>query len=101
MAPPPVLLPPPSGPGLPAPARRATMPRRANGGKGTHMTTHRRSVSNLALLLVAAVSIGFAAGTASGSGDPNAGAPRGERISMPGFGRVVYLSHVNNPSRTP
>lgn len=65
------------------------------------MTTHRRSVPNLALLLVAAVSIGFAAGTASGSGDPNAGAPRGERISMPGFGRVVYLSHVNNPSRTP
>ncbi|MGZ5329172.1 MAG: hypothetical protein ACXWFU_12520, partial [Actinomycetota bacterium] len=65
------------------------------------MTMHRRSVFTLALLLAAAVSIGFAAGAASGSGDPNTGAPRGERISMPGFGRAVYLSHVNSPSRTP
>ena len=65
------------------------------------MKTHRRSVFTVALLLAAAISIGFAAGVASGSGDPNAGTPNGERISMPGFGRVVYLSHVNSPSRTP
>ena len=52
-------------------------------------------------MLVAAVTIGFAAGAASGSGDPSAGVPRGERVRMPGFGRVVFLSHVNSPSRTP
>lgn len=65
------------------------------------MATHRRSVSILALALTAAVAVGFAAGAASGSSDPASGAPAGERVALPGFSRVVFLSHVNNPAKVP
>ncbi len=65
------------------------------------MTNRRRSLSILSLALAAALVVGFAAGAASGSGEGTAGAPGGERTSMPGFSRVAYLSHVNNPAVIP
>lgn len=64
------------------------------------MTRRGRSLSILALGVAVAVGIGFAAGAASGPGDPSEGAS-GERIALPGFGRAVFLSHVNDPAVIP
>lgn len=60
--------------------------------------TLRSRLAVVATLAVAAGSLGFAIGAASGSAEPPA---RSERTALPGFSRVAFLSHVNSPARTP
>jgi len=59
----------------------------------------RKSTITIVLALVSAVSVGYLAGSAGGS-SAAAGSGR-QQISTPGFSRVVFLSHPNDPARVP
>ena len=54
----------------------------------------------VAVALALTASTAYLAGSAAGSGAGGA-TTAGERTAIPGFSRVVFLSHANNPVRTP
>jgi kynurenine formamidase len=56
-----------------------------------------RKLSSIALVVLVAVA-GFAIGAAASSHAP---APGAKETALPGFNKVVFLSHVNNPSVVP
>src|SRR4051794_12260745 len=54
----------------------------------------------LAVALALTASTAYLAGSAAGSGAGGA-TTAGERTAIPGFSRVVFLSHANNPLKVP
>jgi len=56
----------------------------------------RRRTTVIVALVLAASTAAYLAGTSAGSGGRS-----GQQISTPGFSRVVFLSHKNNPDLTP
>src|SRR4051794_16463213 len=59
-----------------------------------------RRTSVLAVALALTASVAYLAGSAAGSGAGGT-TTSGERTAIPGFSRVVFLSHANDPVRTP
>ncbi len=65
------------------------------GGTVEGGTIMRRTAMAVVIALASTATIAYLVGSAAGSGSP------GQRISTPGFSRAVFLSHVNNPAKTP